>query len=74
MKHFITGTTEEKLIKIRELVEKGVDVYSDSDIYIVIKDKLGQWMIKCIHNDYCIGLTNLSETKLNGTEFFYIYK
>ena len=56
--------------QIRDLVDSGRTVYCDSKSYVVIKDSIGQYLIKCLDNNYCIGLTHQDNTTLNGTYFF----
>lgn len=56
--------------QIRDLVDSGKIVYCDTESYVVIKDSIGQYLIKCLDNDYCIGLTHRDNTTLNGTYFF----
>lgn len=61
---------EAKADIIREIVDSGKVVYCDSKSYVVIKDSINQYLIKCIDNDYCIGLTWNDNSTLNGTLFF----
>jgi hypothetical protein len=56
--------------QIRALVDAGKKVYCDSKSYVVIKDSIGQYLIKCTDNDYTIGLTWRDQQTLNGTMFF----
>jgi hypothetical protein len=56
--------------QIRDLVDSGKTVYCDTQSYVVIKDSIGQYLIKCLGNDYCIGLTHRDNVTLNGTYFF----
>jgi hypothetical protein len=56
--------------QIRDLVDSGKIVYCDSESYIVIKDSIGQYLIKCLDNHYYIGLTHRDNVTLNGTHFF----
>ena len=60
--------------EIKTAIDDGEKVYWCNRGYQVIKDSLGQYMIKCFMNGHCIGLTNAEETKLNGeeSEFFII--
>jgi len=55
---------------IKEAVDKGIIVYCDSDAYVVIKDSIGQYLIKYIYSEYCIGLTWKDGTTLNGLSFY----
>lgn len=60
--------------EIKEAVNSGKKVYCGNSAYEVIKDKIGQWLIKCTLNDYCIGLTWQDGTTLNAkAEDFFIY-
>jgi len=69
MKHQLTTIPE-----IKAAVDRGEIVYVASDSYKVIKDSIGQYLIKCGFNDYCIGLHGQEGTKyankLNGTNFY----
>lgn len=61
-----------KLSEIKAAVEAGKTVHWQSPAYSVIKDSLGQWLIRCSINDYCIGLTWRDGVTLNGEpEHFY---
>lgn len=57
---------------IKNAVEAGNTVYAGTKAYRVIKDSLGQWLIKCDLNGYCIGLTWRDGQTLNGNpgDFF----
>ena len=57
-----------KLDEIKKAVDDGLTVYHQSKIYEVCKDKIGQYLIICTLNDYCIGLTWLDDITLNGEE------
>lgn len=60
------------LTEIRAAVEAGKPVYWASRSYQVIRDCIGQWLIKCLSNGSCIGLTWRDGITLNGKpeEFF----
>ena len=65
------------LDEIKKAVDAGKAVKCGSDIYNVIKDNLGQYLIVCTANNYCIGLHGIEgtqyENKMNGHESeFYI--
>ena len=62
------------LKEIKKAIEENKKVFWASDIYEVIKDKNNNYLIKCIINDYCIGLTHKDKIILNGKEedFFII--
>ena len=48
---------------IKIMVDAGCTVYAGNDAYRVIKDSIGQYLIKCDINDHCIGLHGLEGTK-----------
>ena len=56
--------------EIRKAVDQGEKVFCGSEIYEVIKDKNNEYLIRCIKNDYCIGLTNRDNITLNGEDFY----
>ena len=61
------------LQEIKTALEKGKTVYCSSYIYEVIKDSIGQYLIRCTLNDHCIGLFWADGKTLNGEEKdFYI--
>tara|TARA_R100001440_G_scaffold28188_1_gene45749 strand:- start:33 stop:233 length:201 start_codon:yes stop_codon:yes gene_type:complete len=59
--------------EIRTAIAAGKTVYWHHDGYQVIKDSIGQYLIKCHMNDHCIGLTHKDGITLNGeAKAFYI--
>jgi hypothetical protein len=60
------------LDEIKAAVESGKTVYCVNRDYRVIKDSVGQWLIQCVYNGYCIGLTWSDGATMNGSpdEFF----
>lgn len=54
------------LQEIKTAVEQGKTVYWSATNYLVIKDSLGQFFIKCLNNNNCIGLTWADGTTMNG--------
>lgn len=60
------------LDEIKAAIAAGKKVHWANAGYVVIQDKLGQYLIKCTWNDHCIGLTWRDGTTLNGKaeEFF----
>lgn len=56
------------LEQIQSAVDSGLTVYCDNDHYVVIKDKIGQYLIHAVGSDYYIGLNGASG--LNGTKFY----
>jgi hypothetical protein len=62
-----------KVEEIKKAVDDGLTVHWANELYTVIKDKIGQYLIHCRSNDHCIGLTWMDNTTLNGDETeFYI--
>jgi hypothetical protein len=51
---------------IKKAVDNGLNVYHHNKAYKVIKDDLGQYLIYCTLNGYCIGLTWRDNKTLNG--------
>ena len=61
------------LEQIKQAVEAGKTVHWASDNYVILKDKLGQWLVHSTCNDCFWGLTWLDGVTVNGTpEQFYI--
>lgn len=58
------------LDEIKAAVDAGQTVYCGSPGYVVIKDSLGQYLVKCVFNNYYIGLTWQDGMTLNGKNFF----
>ena len=60
------------LEEIKAAVEAGKTVHWSNTLYVVIKDSIGQWLIKCTDNDHCVGLTHRDGVTMNGKpeEFF----
>ncbi len=56
------------LTEIKAAVEAGRKVYWASKNYEVIKDSIGQWLILCLINGSCIGLTWQDGVTMNGAE------
>ena len=56
------------LEEIKASVESGQTVHWASQAYRVIKDNVGQWLIQCDINGYCIGLTRRDGVTMNGEE------
>ena len=62
-----------KLSEIKDAVNAGKTVHWKQKNYVVIKDRIEQWLIKCTNNDSCIGLTWRDGTTMNGDEAdFYV--
>lgn len=63
------------LEEIKSAVEAGKTVFWSNRAYRVLKDSLGQWLIVCDHNGYCIGLTWRDGVTMNGKpEDFFVEK
>ena len=61
------------LEQIKKAVESGKPVHWSNSLYRVIKDEIGQWLIVCDSNQYCIGLTWRDGVTMNGKpEDFFI--
>lgn len=56
------------LQQIKDAIENGNKVIWKQDNYEVIKDSIGQYLIKCKSNDSCIGLTWKDGVTMNGEE------
>ena len=63
------------LEQIKQAIDDGKTVHWSNDLYTVIKDRLGQYLIICTSNDHCIGLTWKDGVTMNGQpEQFYVIK
>jgi hypothetical protein len=59
--------------QIKGAIDLGLSVKWANDGYDVIKDSLGQYLIRYRTNGFCFGLTNLAGDKLNGDgSAFYV--
>ena len=56
------------LAEIKAAVLRGDTVHWASDIYRVVHDNVGQWLIHCTMNDHYIGLTWRDGVTMNGRE------
>lgn len=58
--------------QIKAAVDSGKKVYWSHKGYEVIKDRIGQYLIVCLQNKHCIGLTWQDGVTLNGngSQFF----
>jgi len=56
--------------EIKKAINNNIKIYADNKSYIVIKDKIGQYLIHFINSDYYIGLTWQDNKTLNGKVFF----
>ncbi|QDT23517.1 hypothetical protein [Gimesia chilikensis] len=57
-----------KLEQIKKEVEMGKSVYWKNHSYKVVLTSKGEWFIKCLINNHCIGLTWADGVTLNGNE------
>jgi len=61
------------LEEIKSAVSSGGRVHWVNNGYEVIKDDLGQWLIKCHLNDCCVGLAHRDGATMNGEpDQFYV--
>ena len=62
------------LQEIQAAVEAGQTVCWSNPGYRVIKDSLGQWLVKFLPNGHCWGLTHQDNVTVNGKpeEFFIL--
>ena len=61
------------LTEIKSAVMAGKTVNWKQRNYVVLKDSIDQWLIKCTDNDSCIGLTHRDGLTMNGEgKDFYI--
>jgi len=62
-----------QLDQIKAAVDAGARVHWANDLYFVIKDSLGQYLIKCPSTGGCWGLTHADGVTVNGKpEEFYL--
>ncbi len=54
------------IASIKAAVDAGQTVHWANHGYIVVKDSLGEYLIKYIPSGWCCGLTNRAGDKLNG--------
>ena len=61
------------LEEIKAAVLAGKRVCWATTFYEVVHDNVGQWLIRCVDNDYCVGLTWEDNATLNGKpEDFFV--
>ena len=56
------------LQEIKDAVLAGKTVHWATKAYAVVHDNVDQWLIKCLINDSCIGLTWRDGVTTNGKE------
>ena len=57
---------------IESAIFNGYTVHWKNKNYRVIKDKIGQYLIKCLSNNYCVGLTRSDGTLIEDPKDFYL--
>lgn len=57
---------------IQTAIYNGYTVYWKNRGYEVIKDKIGQYLIKCTANSYCVGLTRTDGTLIEDPKHFFL--
>ena len=60
------------LSEIEIAIYNGYKVYWKNTNYQVIKDKIGQYLIKCLSNSYCVGLTRSDGTLIEDPKDFFL--
>ena len=61
------------LDEIKRAVRAGKTVHWSNRAYRVVLDSVGQWLIVCDLNGYCIGLTWTDDVTMNGEpEQFFV--
>ena len=56
------------LTEIKQAIEEGKKVFWSNSLYQVIKDRNDQYLIKCMSNNYCTGLTWSDGVTMNEKE------
>ena len=57
---------------IQTAIYNGYTVYWKNRGYEVVKDKTGQYLIKCTANSYCVGLTRTDGTLVEDPKHFFL--
>lgn len=67
------------LTEIKEAVLEGMTVHWKHEGYVVVESgsravgEANQWLIMCVRNEYCIGLTHMDGVTMNGkAEDFFV--
>ena len=60
------------LSDIETAIYNGFTVYWKNNNYQVIKDKIGQYLIKCLSNSHCVGLTKADGTLRDDPKDFFL--
>ena len=67
--HYRNGLS---LSDIETAIYNGFTVYWKNSNYQVIKDKIGQYLIKCSSNSHCVGLTKADGTLRDDPKDFFL--
>jgi len=59
------------LDEIKEAVDAGKDVRWSNTLYVVLRDSVGQYLVRCTSNGCCWGLTWRDGVTMNGDEKDY---
>ena len=57
---------------IKTAIYNGYRVHWKSNNYLVLKDKIDQYLIKCLSNSYCVGLTRSDGTLIEDPNHFFL--
>ena len=57
---------------IEMAIYNGYTVNWKNSNYQVVKDKIGQYLLKCLSNSYCVGLTRTDGTLVEDPKDFFI--
>ena len=57
---------------IEMAIYNGYNVHWKNYNYQVVKDKIGQYLLKCLSNSYCVGLTRTDGTLVEDPKDFFI--
>ena len=60
------------LFDIQTAIHNGYTVYWKSNNYQVVKDKLGQYLIKCLSTSHCVGLTRTDGSLVEDPKHFFL--
>ena len=60
------------LFDIQTAIHNGYTVYWKSNNYQVVKDKIGQYLIKCLSNSHCVGLTRTDGSLVEDPKHFFL--
>jgi len=60
------------LSDIETAIYNGYRVHWKNDNYLVLKDRVGQYLIKCLSNSHCVGLTRTDGSLVEDPKDFYL--